>query len=60
MSSYFANSVNPITFLVILTLALDRDKNRCNNGETAVPDKPDYRVFNHPPKWPEKRGQIRA
>jgi hypothetical protein len=31
---------------VILTPPLDREKNRCENGGTAAPDKPDYRVLN--------------
>jgi hypothetical protein len=54
-----SNHINSIAFMVILTPSLDTEKNRCENGETRVYDKPDYRTLNQGHIWHQNEGQIR-
>ena len=51
--------VNSAAFIVLPTLSLDTDKNRCENRRTEAYDKSDYRTLNQGQIWRQKRGQIR-
>jgi hypothetical protein len=50
MASPLINAVNAAAFMVLPDPFRDTQQHRCDNGGTAVPDKPDYRALNHPSK----------